>query len=134
MIVGSPGYFSWHTASAALPERMKHHRITLRLAGCGIYAWEFQHQGKRWAARVRGQTFATAATTYNQRSAQQLRRRTRGASGNVRINTHRSAAVMYVIPKIQAIRRAYPGITVDLTTKDSLLDIVSAGYETRSSS
>jgi len=52
-----------------------------------------------------------------------------GPSGHVRINSHRSAAVLYVMPKLQALRKKYPGITLDLTTEEGLVDIVSAGYD-----
>lgn len=52
-----------------------------------------------------------------------------GPSGQVRINSHRSAAVLYVLPKLQALRKKYPGITLDLITQEGLVDIVSAGYD-----
>lgn len=52
-----------------------------------------------------------------------------GPSGHVRINSHRSAAVLYVMPRLQALRRKYPGIILDLTTDEGLVDIVSAGYD-----
>ncbi|MBH1450056.1 LysR family transcriptional regulator [Stenotrophomonas maltophilia] len=52
-----------------------------------------------------------------------------GPCGRVRINSHRSGAVLYVMPKLQALRREYPGITLDLTTDEGLVDIVSAGYD-----
>lgn len=52
-----------------------------------------------------------------------------GPSGLVRINSHHSAAVLHVMPKLKALRKAYPGITLDLTTAEGLVDIVSAGYD-----
>ncbi|MDA8453242.1 LysR family transcriptional regulator [Acidovorax sp. GBBC 3334] len=52
-----------------------------------------------------------------------------GPCGRVRINSHRSGAVLYVMPKLQALRREYPGITLDITTEEGLVDIVSAGYD-----
>jgi DNA-binding transcriptional LysR family regulator len=52
-----------------------------------------------------------------------------GPSGLVRINSHRSAATLYVLPKLQTIRQTYPGITLDLVTQDSFVDIVSDGYD-----
>ncbi len=52
-----------------------------------------------------------------------------GPSGLVRINTHHSAAALYVVPKLKALRQTYPGITLDITTNEGLVDIVSAGYD-----
>lgn len=52
-----------------------------------------------------------------------------GPSGLVRINTHHSAAALYVVPKLPALRQTYPGITLDITTNEGLVDIVSAGYD-----
>lgn len=52
-----------------------------------------------------------------------------GPSGLVRINTHHSAAVLYVVPKLRTLRRTYPGITLDIKTDEGLVDIVSAGYD-----
>ena len=62
MIVGSPGYFSWHAKPASLAELLKHNCITLRLASSGgIYAWELQHEERNVEARVRGQTVCSSA-------------------------------------------------------------------------
>ncbi|SFB28724.1 DNA-binding transcriptional regulator, LysR family [Collimonas sp. OK607] len=62
MIVGSPGYFSWHSQPVNLQDLMKHNCITLRLASSGgIYAWELQHDGRNVEARVSGQTVFTSA-------------------------------------------------------------------------
>jgi DNA-binding transcriptional LysR family regulator len=52
-----------------------------------------------------------------------------GPTGVVRINSHHSAALLYLIPKLQALREAYPGVTLDITTDEGLVDIVSAGYD-----
>lgn len=52
-----------------------------------------------------------------------------GPTGLVRINAHHSAAVLYVVPKLQAMRRTHPGITLDITTDEGLVDIVSSGYD-----
>lgn len=52
-----------------------------------------------------------------------------GPSGLVRINTHHSAAALYVVPKLPALRQTYPGITLEITTNEGLVDIVSAGYD-----
>jgi len=62
MIVGSPGYFSWHAVPATLADLMKQNCITLRLpTSGGIYAWELQHAGRPVEARVRGQTVCSSA-------------------------------------------------------------------------
>jgi DNA-binding transcriptional LysR family regulator len=62
MIVGSPGYFEWHSVPASPQELMKHNCITLRLATSGgIYAWELQHEGRDIELRVRGQAVFTNA-------------------------------------------------------------------------
>jgi DNA-binding transcriptional LysR family regulator len=50
-------------------------------------------------------------------------------SGLVRINSHRSAALLHVVPKLMALQRDYPDIVVDLTTDDGMVDIVAAGYD-----
>lgn len=60
MIVGSPGYFEWHTKPTTPQELMKHNCITLRLASSGgIYAWELERDGKTIELRVRGQAVFT---------------------------------------------------------------------------
>jgi DNA-binding transcriptional LysR family regulator len=62
MIVGSPGYFEWHSVPTSPQELMKHNCITLRLASSGgIYAWELQHDGRDIEVRVRGQAVFTSA-------------------------------------------------------------------------
>lgn len=62
LIVGSPGYFSWHTKPTTLAELQKHNCITLRLASNGgIYAWELKHEGRNLEARVQGQTVCSSA-------------------------------------------------------------------------
>jgi DNA-binding transcriptional LysR family regulator len=62
MIVGSPGYFEWHTVPTSPQELMKHNCITLRLISSGgIYAWELQHEGRDLEVRVRGQAVFTSA-------------------------------------------------------------------------
>src|SRR5450830_933437 len=62
MIVGSPGYFTWHRVPTTAQELMQHNCITLRLASSGgIYAWELEHEGRALEVRVRGQaTFSNA--------------------------------------------------------------------------
>jgi DNA-binding transcriptional LysR family regulator len=62
MIVGSPGYFEWHSVPTSPQQLMKHNCITLRLASSGgIYAWELQHEGRDLEVRVRGQAVFTNA-------------------------------------------------------------------------
>jgi DNA-binding transcriptional LysR family regulator len=50
-------------------------------------------------------------------------------SGLVRINTHQSAALLHVVPKLRILHREYPDIRLDLTTNDTMVDIVAAGYD-----
>jgi DNA-binding transcriptional LysR family regulator len=60
MIVGSPGYFEWHTRPTTPQELIKHNCITLRLASTGgIYAWELEKDGKPVELKVHGQTVFT---------------------------------------------------------------------------
>jgi DNA-binding transcriptional LysR family regulator len=60
MIVGSPGYFEWHTIPRSAQDLMKHNCITLRMASSGgIYAWELEHEGNAMEVRVRGQSVFT---------------------------------------------------------------------------
>jgi DNA-binding transcriptional LysR family regulator len=67
-IVGSPGYFEWHSVPTSPQELMKHNCITLRLASSGgIYSWELEHQGRALEVRVRGQT--TFSTAYHMLNA-----------------------------------------------------------------
>ena len=62
MIVGSPGYFSWHAKPENLQDLLKHNCITLRLASSGgVYAWELQHEGRKVEARVSGQAMFSSA-------------------------------------------------------------------------
>jgi DNA-binding transcriptional LysR family regulator len=61
-IVGSPGYFERRPRPASLQDLMKHNCINLRLATSGgLYAWELQHEGQNFEARVRGQAVFTNA-------------------------------------------------------------------------
>jgi DNA-binding transcriptional LysR family regulator len=50
-------------------------------------------------------------------------------SGVVRINSHRSAALIHIVPKIEILRRDYPDVVLDLTTEDMPVDIVEAGFD-----
>lgn len=60
MIVGSPGYFGWHSIPHSPQDLMKHNCITLRMATSGgIYAWELEHDGNAMEVRVRGQAVFT---------------------------------------------------------------------------
>lgn len=63
MIVGSPGYFTWHTQPTSLQQLMKHNCVTLRLATRGgLYAWELEHEGQSVEARVRGQVVCSSVS------------------------------------------------------------------------
>jgi DNA-binding transcriptional LysR family regulator len=60
VIVGSPGYFEWHTRPTTPQELQKHNCITLRLASSGgIYAWELEKDGKAIELKVHGQAVFT---------------------------------------------------------------------------
>lgn len=50
-------------------------------------------------------------------------------SGLVRINSHRSGALLHIIPKLLELRRNFPEIVLDLATDDRMVDIVAAGYD-----
>ncbi|WP_323640285.1 LysR family transcriptional regulator [Pectobacterium polonicum] len=50
-------------------------------------------------------------------------------SGVVRINTHGSAALLHVVPRLRALREAHPGIVIDLAVNDGLVDIVADGFD-----
>jgi DNA-binding transcriptional LysR family regulator len=62
MIVGSPVYFEWHSRPESPQDLMRHNCITLRLASSGgLYAWELQHEGQPFEAKVRGQVVLTSS-------------------------------------------------------------------------
>ncbi|MEQ9971198.1 LysR family transcriptional regulator [Pectobacterium carotovorum] len=50
-------------------------------------------------------------------------------SGVVRINTHGSAALLHVVPRLRALREAHPGVVLDLAVDDGLVDIVADGFD-----
>lgn len=50
-------------------------------------------------------------------------------SGIVKINAHRTAAFLYVLPRLLTLRQAHPGIIIDLTVDDRLIDIVEGGFD-----
>ncbi|MBX9453947.1 MAG: LysR family transcriptional regulator [Mesorhizobium sp.] len=50
-------------------------------------------------------------------------------AGNLRINLSRLAAQVCILPRLGAFIRAYPEITLELTTDDRLADIVAGGYD-----
>jgi DNA-binding transcriptional LysR family regulator len=52
-----------------------------------------------------------------------------GPSGHVRVNTHRSAALLWIIPKLALLRQRHPGIVLDVISDEGLVDIVAAGYD-----
>lgn len=61
-IVAAPQYFERRPKPASLQDLMKHNCINLRLASSGgLYAWELQHEGQAFEARVRGQAVFTNA-------------------------------------------------------------------------
>lgn len=50
-------------------------------------------------------------------------------TGRVRINAHRPAAVHIVLPRLPALAREYPDISVDLVVNDGLVDIVAERFD-----
>jgi DNA-binding transcriptional LysR family regulator len=50
-------------------------------------------------------------------------------SGTVRINTHRSAALLHVLPRLKALRQAYPEVFLELSIDDGIVDIVADGFD-----
>ncbi|MDF2642794.1 MAG: transcriptional regulator, partial [Pseudomonas sp.] len=50
-------------------------------------------------------------------------------SGIVKINAHRAAAVLHVLPKLRALREAHPDVMIDLAVDDRLVDIVAGGFD-----
>ena len=50
-------------------------------------------------------------------------------AGRVRINVHRTAARLLVLPRLADLRRDHPDLTVELTLDDGLTDIVAAGCD-----
>ena len=49
--------------------------------------------------------------------------------GQVRINVHRTAARLLILPRLAGLRDDYPELTVELTLDDGLTDIVAAGCD-----
>jgi len=50
-------------------------------------------------------------------------------SGIVRINTHGSAALLQVVPRLKAMREAYPEVVLELSIDDGIVDIVANGFD-----
>ncbi|MFS2154402.1 LysR family transcriptional regulator [Rhizobium sp. Rhizsp42] len=50
-------------------------------------------------------------------------------SGVVRINTHRSAALLHVLPKLPILRKIYPDVHLELGVDDAMVDIVADGFD-----
>lgn len=50
-------------------------------------------------------------------------------SGVVKINTHGSAALLNVLPKLRTMRETYPDIVLDLSIDDGIIDIVASGFD-----
>lgn len=55
-VVGSPDYFERHTPPANPQDLTEHNCVNLRLpTSGGLYAWEFQEDGREFSVRVAGQ-------------------------------------------------------------------------------
>lgn len=50
-------------------------------------------------------------------------------SGRVRVNAHRPAAVHLILPRLPALARACPGVSVELVVDDGLVDIVADRFD-----
>ncbi|MEI5665273.1 LysR family transcriptional regulator [Bosea sp. CCNWLW174] len=50
-------------------------------------------------------------------------------AGRLRINSSRLAALHHIAPLIGPFTRAYPGISLDITVDDTLIDIVADGFD-----
>ncbi|MEX6507217.1 LysR family transcriptional regulator [Jiella sp. M17.18] len=50
-------------------------------------------------------------------------------AGHVRINAHRNGAELLVLPKLGALQKEHPKITLELSVDEGLTDIVAAGYD-----
>ena len=50
-------------------------------------------------------------------------------AGRVRMNVHRTAARLLILPRLAELRRDHPALTVELTIDDGLSDIVAAGCD-----
>ncbi|WP_201002205.1 LysR family transcriptional regulator [Pseudomonas cichorii] len=48
-------------------------------------------------------------------------------AGTVKINVHRTAAVLFVLPRLAALQEHHPDVKVELVIDDGLVDIVAAG-------
>lgn len=49
--------------------------------------------------------------------------------GRVRVNAHRPAAVHVIMPRLPALARDCPGVSVDLVVNDGLVDIVAERFD-----
>ncbi len=65
-VVGAPAYFARHPPPRVPQDLTHHHCINLRLPAHGLYAWEFEKDGRELRVRVDGQlVFNTTAMILN---------------------------------------------------------------------
>ena len=50
-------------------------------------------------------------------------------AGRVRINVHRTAARLLILPRLEGLHRDYPDLTVELLLDDGINDVVAAGCD-----
>ncbi|ACT04919.1 transcriptional regulator, LysR family [Dickeya chrysanthemi Ech1591] len=61
------------------------------------------------------------------RELRELADRKGQVAGTVRINVHRTAADLFVLPKLSTLQERHPGVKVELVIDDGLTDIIAAG-------
>ena len=59
----------------------------------------------------------------------QARRSQTRPAGLVRIHCFRRAATLFLAPMLRAFMEAYPDIVLDVTSDDTVVDIVASGYD-----
>ncbi len=50
-------------------------------------------------------------------------------AGTVRVNAHRVAALQHIVPRLAALREAYPEIVIEVVVQDGLVDMVAEGFD-----
>jgi len=98
-------------------------RVGVRLLNRSTRSVSLTEAGRALLARVK-----PAVATLGDAIAE-VRESGEKPSGVVRVHSFRSAAETYVQPMLAAFRSSYPGVTLDLTLDDNVIDIVAEGYD-----